>query len=136
MLSELDIIKLDYVYELIEAMESGVNSSYEVLSNGSYDELIKYQLALSFFSTAETNYVNYSYTIRDIGAERDETYSFEKGYKEYKDELFKYVEVKDTNPTWLSSRKTTFIKKSEVLKQFISEVNRSYYESKQTQGER
>lgn len=130
MLEEMDIIKLDYVYELIAAIEDGVDSSYEILSNGEYDELVKYQMALSFFNVAETNYVNYLYIVREIGVERDETYSFEKGYKEFKHQLFDYVLKKDTNTSWLSSKKSTFLKKSDVLKQFISEVSRSYYEAK------
>ncbi|MEI3607080.1 hypothetical protein SPD48_15385 [Pseudogracilibacillus sp. SE30717A] len=96
--------------------------------------MIQYQMALSFLNVAETNYVKCIYIIREIGAERDETYSFEKSYKEYKHELFGYVLKKDTNPSWLGSRKTTFMQKSEILKGFISEVNRGYYESKRTKG--
>lgn len=130
MLEEIDIIKLDCAYELIEAVEDAVDSSYEILSNGEYDELIKYQMALSFLNVAETNYVKCIYIIREVGAEREETYSFEKGYKEYKQQLSDYVLKKDTNPSWLGSRKTQFIEKCDVLKQFISAVNRDYMESK------
>ncbi len=130
MLSDTEIFKLDYIHELIDAMEDSVNSSYEILSNGIYEEPIKYQLSLSFLNVAETNYVNYLYTIREIRAERDETYSFETSYNEFKFQLQNYVLEKDTNPTWLSSRKETFIKKSDVLKEFIRDVISSYYENK------
>ncbi len=132
MLSETDIFKLDYIHELIDSMEDAVISSYKVLSNGVYDDNIKYQLALSFLNLAETNYVNYLYNIREIRAERDETYTFETSYNEFKHELNGYVLKKDTNPTWLSSRKDAFIKKSTILKGFISEVTRSYYDAKRT----
>ena len=86
MLSEAAVIKLDYIYELIDSMEDSVISSYEVLSNGVYEDHAKYQ----------------------------------------------YVLKKDTNPTWLSSRKDAFIKKSTILKDFISEVIRNYYDAKRT----
>ena len=132
MLSETDVIKLDYIYELIESMENSVISSYEVLSNGVYEDHTKYQLALSFLNLAETNYVNYLREIREIRAERDETYTFETIYNEFKHELHGYVLKKDTNPTWLSSRKDDFIKKSNILKDFIRDVIRNYYDAKQT----
>lgn len=132
MLDETDIIKLDYIYELIESMENSVISSYEVLSNGVYEGHTKYQLALSFLNLAETNYVNYLYKIREIRAERDETYTFETSYNEFKHELHDYVLQKDTNPTWLSSRKDAFIKRSSILKEFISDVIKNYYNSKRT----
>ena len=132
MLNETDVIKLDYMHELIESMEDSVISSYEVLSNGVYEDHTKYQLALSFLNLAETNYVNYLREIREIRAERDETYTFETSYNEFKHELHSYVLQKDTNPTWLSSRKDEFIKRSSILKEFISDVIKNYYNSKRT----
>lgn len=130
LLGKNEVIKLDYMHELIESMEDSVISSYEVLSNGVYEDHTKYQLALSFLNLAETNYVNYLREIHEIRAERDETYTFETSYNEFKHELHSYVLQKDTNPTWLSSRKDAFIQKSTILKDFISEVVRNYYNAK------
>lgn len=129
-MNEKDFIKLGFIYECIEEIERSSDSTYEVLSNGSYKNDIKYQLALSFLNMAELNFLNFRVATDDIGLGHSEIVEVIESYNLFKNELNTYILDKDTNPSWLGSRNSQLTKNCRVAKDFIKEIIKNYQDSR------
>lgn len=120
------IFQIQTLVEKIRESYNPANYSYKVIDSD-FDD--KYLLSLEFLNNATMNLLaakNYYETHEDL--ERHDFEDYFKAFSDYKFELFKVIEEKDRNTSWLSSRKDSLDYAKRNVEKLLEIMNNDFEE--------
>lgn len=118
--NEVFLYNIALLQDLMGETLDAALSSYEVLTNGYYENEESYQLSLGYLTLANQSYLAAKVLCTEKGLEASEINPFFDSFKEYKREINEYIVTQDDNSSWLSSRIGTFRTKCDYACDFIS----------------